>query len=244
MIKVITSKDNTRVKYAASLQNSKYRKINHQFLCEGYKALEMALDMGLVYEVFTLKEIPELSDDITQYVVSEDLLKKISFSVNPEGIVFIANEPNYSFDDSFQKVVYLDDVQDPGNLGTIIRTALAFDFDAVVLSKNCVSPYNDKVVASTKGAIFKLPIIVSSLEEIKNNKKVIVTALASDAVSLSELEVKEPFILVLGNEAHGVKEETIKMADVVVKIPISNAIDSINVAIAGGILMHHLSNIE
>lgn len=244
MINKIHSKDNARLKHASSLLKSKYRKEHHEFLAEGFKALEMAIEMKLVKEIFTLEVIPYIDEDIVQNIVSLDLLNKITFSQHPEGVVFIAKEPDYKYNDEYQKIVYLDGVQDPGNLGTIIRTALAFNFDTVILSNDCVSPFNEKVVAATKGAIFKMPIFYSSLEEIKSNKTVIVSSLGENSQNLNEVDVKKPYVLVLGNEAHGVKPETLALADIICKIPISDQIESINVAVAGGILMHFLANIK
>ena len=134
MIKYITSKDNNKIKHAASLKDSKYRKDYKEFLAEGKKSLEMALKVGCIKEIFTISPLENLPEDLTQYVVSNDLLKKISSNVCPEGIVFVCNiverKPK-----RMNKVVYLDKVSDPGNIGTIIRTALAFDYDAVILSE-------------------------------------------------------------------------------------------------------------
>ena len=130
-------------------------------------------------------------------------------------------------------------MSDPGNVGTIIRTALAFSYDAMILSDGCCDPYNEKVVSASKGAIFQLPILHGKLGEFSSGKKVIVSALNDKAVDLNDLEIKDPFILVLGNEAAGVKQEIIDSADIVTKIQISN-IDSLNVAVAAGILMNKL----
>ena len=154
MIKVITSKDNPRVKYALSLKESKARKENHQFLAESFKTLEMALATNLVREVFALEWL-ELPEDVTLNLVSEDILKKLSSSKNPEGVVFIADMKEKE-DKKYNKILYLDEINDPGNLGTLIRTALAFSYDAVITSKNSVSFYNEKVIAASKGAIFKI----------------------------------------------------------------------------------------
>ena len=238
MIKYITSKDNNKIKHANSLKESKYRKEYQEFLSEGKKTLEMALKAGCVKEIFTTKEINKIPEDIVQYIVSEDLLKKISSTVNPEGVVFV-NKIYQRKAKRMDKVVYLDKVSDPGNVGTIIRTALAFDYDAVILSNGCCDPYNEKVVAASKGAIFSLPIISGNLEEFKEGRKVIVSALNEKAVDIRELKKPESFILVVGNEANGVSKDILEKADIVTKIEIKN-IDSLNVAIATGILMDHL----
>ena len=238
MIKYIDSKQNNKIKHAASLKESKYRKEYKEFLTEGKKALDLAVFCGNVKEIFTLKEIPNIPQDVTQYIVKKDLLDKIALSGSPEGIVFVSQiverKPK-----TLNKVVYLDRVSDPGNVGTIIRTALAFSYDAIILSDGCCDPYNEKVVSASKGAIFQLPILHGELDEFSSGKKVIVSALNDKAIDLNNLEVKDPFILVLGNEAAGVKQEIIDSADIVTKIQISN-IDSLNVAVAAGILMNKL----
>ena len=138
-----------------------------------------------------------------------------------------------------KKVVYLDKVNDPGNIGTIIRTALAFDYDAVILSEGCCDCYNEKVVSATKGALFSLPILHGDLAEFKQGKKVIVSALSDKAIDLKDLKRPDSFILVVGNEANGVSQEILKQADIIAKISIQN-IDSLNVGVAAGIFMNHL----
>lgn len=236
MIKVITSKDNPRVKYAISLKESKNRKANHEFLCESKKSLEMALSQGLVKEVFTLEYL-ELPEDIKQNLVSEDVLKKIAYSVTPE-VVFIASEISIK-PNKFDKLVYLDHVSDPGNLGTLLRSALALGYDAVILSKDCVSIYNEKVIAASKGAIFSLPIIVDEISNYKDHQ-IIVSALTHNAIDINGVKPNDKFILVLGNESRGVSKEILCTADLIVKIPMKD-IDSLNVAVAGGILMYELN---
>ena len=237
MIKEITSKENNKIKHASSLKEAKYRKEYKEFLCEGKKALEMALKSGNVKEIFTVEEIKNVPSDITQYLVSYDLLKKLSSVKNPEGVIAVCNIVNRR-PKRLNKIVYLDHVSDPGNVGTIIRTAYAFDYDAVVLSEGSCDPYNEKVVAASKGAIFGMPILFEDINELRKDKTVIVSALNEKAKRMEEVEVNKPFILVVGNEANGVSKELIKSADVITKIEIKN-IDSLNVAIAAGILMNY-----
>ena len=237
MIKVITSKDNPRVKFAYSLKENKYRKQNQMFLAETFKSLEMALLHHQVVEVFTTKWI-DLSEDIPQNLVSEEVLKKLSSNVNPEGVVFIAKMKEYK-NEQYRKILYLDGVSDPGNVGTLIRTALAFNYDAVFLSEDSCSVYNEKVVNSTKGAIFAIPVFEKDIKEIIDGHQTIVSTLDKDSVDLNDFNVPDKFILVLGNESHGVRKEVVKFANQKVKINIQN-IDSLNVAVAGGILMNKI----
>ena len=238
MISYINSRTNQKVVHASKLKDKKSIKEFQEFLIEGRKALELALEAGLVEAVFTLKEL-EIPEDIPQYIVSEEIIDKISFSKNPEGVVAVVKTLEEKAPAKMDKVVYLDNIQDPGNMGTIIRTALALNYDAIILSENCVSIYNPKVVTATKGAMFLIPILSGSILDFKNDRTVITSTLNEKSISLDELEKPKSFILVLGNEAHGVSEEIIANSDVFVKIPIAN-IDSLNVAVAGAIMMYHL----
>ena len=236
MIKVITSKNNERVKFACSLKENKNRKIHKMFLAETFKSLEMALANHQVVEVFATEWI-NLEEEIPLNLVSEDILKKLSSNVNPEGVVFIAKMNEYHGD--YHKILYLDHIQDPGNMGTLIRTALAFSYDAVVASKESVSFYNEKVINSSKGAIFAIPVLEEDLSKYKGSHQIIVTSLSDKSVSLDDVKVKGDFVLVLGSESHGVSKSSMDLAGIQVKIPMDN-IDSLNVAVAGGILMYKI----
>lgn len=237
MLKVITSRNNERVKFAYSLKENSNRKKYQMFLAETFKSLEMAVKNNVVVEVFTLKYL-DLPESIPQNLVSEDVLKKLSSNVNPEGVVFIAKMEECKVSDP-HKILYLDEINDPGNMGTLLRTALAFSYDLVVLSDKCVSIYNEKVVNSSKGAIFQIPVTKGKLKDYKGTHQILVSNLSKNAVPLQEIEVPDKFVLVLGNESRGVSKDIRKLADKEVIIPISN-IDSLNVAVAGGILMNKI----
>ena len=238
MIKYIESKENNKIKHACSLKESKYRNEYREFLAEGLKSLDMALKSGCVKEIFTVSPIKNIDESITQYVIKEDLLRKIAFTKNPEGVVFVCNMVDRK-PKRMNKVVYLDKVSDPGNVGTIIRTALAFSYDAIIFSEGSCDPYNEKVVAASKGALFVMPLLKGEIEEFKKDHEIIVSALSDKAVDINNLETPKSFILVVGNEANGVSSEVMKQASIVTKINIAN-IDSLNVAVATGILMDHL----
>ena len=238
MISYINSRTNQKVVDAAKLKNKNAIKENGLFLVEGIKSLTLAIKSGLVKEVFTLKPL-EIDESIPQYIVSEMIIDKISSNQNPEGVIGVCHILDNIAPNKMKKVVYLDNIQDPGNMGTIIRTALAFNYDAIICSNDCVSIYNPKVVSASKGAIFLIPIIYGELKDYKKDHVVIASTLNSQSIELNQLEKPESFILVLGNEAHGISKEVIYNSDVFVKIDIDN-IDSLNVAIAGAILMHYL----
>lgn len=237
MIKVITSKNNDKIKYATSLRDNKNRKKEGKFIGEGKKALELALQAGLVQEVFTYETLL-IDEDIPQYLVNEEVMKKLSSSVNPEGVVFIANVPSFK-KDKFNKILFLDSINDPGNLGTLIRTALAFGYDAVVTSSDSVSIYNEKALAACKGANYLIPVFQDDLVSYKDSYQIIVSTLKDESVDVDAVKVDEKFVVVLGNEAHGVSKKSEELADIFVKIPIAN-INSLNVAVAGGILMYKI----
>ena len=237
MIKEILSKSNSKIKYIASLQLPKYRKEYNRFLAEGYKALEMALKTNLVKDVFSLKPIANLPEEITNYIVSEEIMDKISSTKSPEGVVFLCDIPTYN-QVKGDKIIYLDRVSDPGNAGTIIRTALAFGYDAVIFSNDSVDIYNEKVISATKGAIFEIPVFKKDIEEINKGYQVISSTLSPKSVSLENSKANKPFILVLGNESHGVSQRVVDLSDLLVKIPM-NVMDSLNVSVAAGILMYY-----
>ena len=235
----ITSKNNQKIKDAASLRLKKTRQEKNLFLMEGLKNLEMALKYGNVKTIFTSIGLPKLGQEIETYKVNDEIIRKIASSENPEGVVFVCEnlKPRKDKKD-YKKIVYLDHINDPGNLGTIIRTAVAFNYDAVVLSKGTVDLYNEKVLAATKGAIFAIDVFYDDLTNFSNRK--IVSTLNEKSVPLNDLAKYDNFILVLGNESHGVSEEICALADEFVKIEMSDNIDSLNVAVAAGILMNHL----
>lgn len=239
MIQTITSKDNLKVKHACSLHQNKYRNEYQEFLVEGIKSIELGLEKHLIEAVFSLNELRDFPSDIPQYIVSENILNKISSTQNPEGVIAVAKMPSFK-KEGFKRVVYLDQINDPGNLGTIIRTALAFCYDAVILSKNTVSPYNEKAIAASKGAIFKIPVFFDDLKTYFDDQKIIVTALSDDSVSLKSVKKPDKFIVVLGNEANGVSEKIIEKAHIKIKIDMDN-IDSLNVGVAGGIVLYTLA---
>jgi TrmH family RNA methyltransferase len=238
MIKTITSRENLSVKNAFYLKTNKGRNEKSQFLCEGKKSLELALKSHLVTDVFTLEELQNIPETVNQYLVTPEIIDKIAFSAHPEGVVFVSNFLPMTKPATIERAVYLDNIADPGNMGTIIRTSLALGYDAIILASECVSIYNEKVIAASKGAIFLLPIYEDDLSAYKGSHKIIASVLSDDSLLLDEVQINEPFILVFGNEAHGISQKVNELADIKVTIPMKD-IDSLNVSVAAGILMYH-----
>lgn len=236
MIKEIKSRQNDKIKALGKISNK-----DKLFLVEGFHMLEMALESKLVKEIYAIEKV-NAPDDIPQYIVTKEIMEKISSMKSPQGVVALCEKPKASNTIS-DKVLYLDGVSDPGNLGTILRTALAFSYNTVILSSKCCSVYNEKVVQSSQGSIFKLNIIENGLEkldELKSQKYQIIATEIKGSIPLEKVVANKKHILVLGNEAHGVSKEVLKLADVRVRIEIKD-IESLNVGIAGGISMFHLS---
>ena len=235
----ILSKNNQKIKDACALRLKKVRQEKGLFLMEGIKNLDMALKFGVVKQIFTKIGLPKINQDIECYKVNDEVLRKLANSENPEGIVFVCEQLKPRKDKaSYRKIIYLDNINDPGNLGTILRTAVAFNYDAVILSKSSVDIYNEKVVAASKGALFLVDAYYDDIDNYASGRQVIVSAL-DDAMPLSSCPKEDNFVLILGNESHGVSPEIIKKANKVVKIEMNDAIDSLNVAIAAGILMNY-----
>ena len=235
----ILSKNNQKIKDACALKLKKVRQEKGLFLMEGIKNLDLALTHGNVKTIFTSIGLPKIGKDIETYKVNDEVLRKLAVSENPEGVVFICEmlKPKKDKKD-YHKIVYLDQINDPGNLGTILRTAVAFNYDAVVLSKGSVDLYNEKVIAASKGAIFLIDAFVGDIGDYKD-KQIIVSTLDENSIPLNECKKPNDFVLVLGNESHGVSEPIIKTANQLVKIEMNNVIDSLNVAMAGAILMNY-----
>ena len=242
MIINISSKQNTKIKEIGKLiSDNSYRKERKEFVIEGFHLLEMALEDKLVKAIFSLEPIKNIDEKITNYIVSEDILKKISTQKNPQGVVAICSMRKEK-EISHNNVLYLDEVSDPGNLGTLLRTALAFSFKDVILSKGSVSLYNEKTISSSQGAIFRLNIISGdeqNLIDLKEKGYKILATEIKGSVELKNIKKSDKQVLILGNEAHGVNEKILNLADERIRIDI-NEIESLNVAICGAIMMHYL----
>jgi TrmH family RNA methyltransferase len=231
---MITSPSNATIKRFAKLHQKKYREKESLMIIEGPHLVDIARFKGLIHTVFTLDE----STESNTVQVSEMVMKKLTKTNHVPPIAAVAKIPKRHTVSS--KVLILEHVQDPGNVGTLIRTALAFGFGTVVLDQSA-DPYSAKVLRSTQGAIFDITLLEMSVMDFKNTypkHTVIGTDLNGQSTGKKPVE---PYALILGNEGQGMKESTQKQCNVLLKIPIKN-IDSLNVGIAGGILMHALAN--
>lgn len=181
-----------------------------------------------------------------QYLVTEEILKKLSSGKSPARMIGVAKMKEELPDDG-NFVLYLDDVQDPGNVGTIFRTALAFNFKTIYVSNKSAYKYNSKVIQASQGSIFDLNIKNGSKEsllKLKNDGyQVISTALNSKTIKLGDFKFKKSgkYVIILGNEGNGVNKELIELSNACVKINIVD-VESLNVAVAGAIIMNEIFN--
>lgn len=223
------------------------KKSGDYFLAEGFHMVEMALENGYVLSLFSTSPSC-LSPSIPSYLVSEEVLSKLASAKSPEGVVALCKKKEKTLSKE-GPLLYLDRVQDPGNVGTLLRSALSFGFLDVLCSKGTASPYAQKALMASQGALFKLRVVqsfeASSLLDVQELKKQGYFLLSTDlkgADPLSRLDLKaipSPFALILGNEGQGVSKEINELADKRLKIEM-DGIDSLNVGVAGGILMYHL----
>ncbi len=238
-MEVISSLQNERIKNASKLLQKKYRDIEGKFLVEGEHLVEEAYKEGVLLELFQCDGMKEYYDIPTTYV-TYDVIKKLSNTMNPQKVIGIAKK----FEDREigKKVLLLDDIQDPGNLGTIIRSSLAFHIDTIILSMNTVDLYNDKVLRSSEGMIFHMNILRKNIKDIveklqSNGYKVFGTRV-NGGEHVDKINVPEKFAIIMGNEGNGVHEELLDMCDHYLYIPMNKDVESLNVAVATSIILY------
>ena len=244
---IITSKANSVVKNAKKLHQKKYRK--SAYLIEGWHLFEETVQAGVTIEkIFALESYRDQLAAFPQTVwVSEDILLDLADSQTPQGIVAVVQKEEVGQVDFSQgKFLFLEDVQDPGNVGTIIRTADAAGFTGVIVSNKSADIYSLKTLRSMQGSHFHLPIYrMSSQALLKETKEaavpVLATTLSKDSVDYRELPSIENFVLVMGNEGQGISPLMAESADQLVHISMKGQAESLNVAVAAGILIFHLS---
>ena len=231
---MITSVQNAKIKELEKLNNAKYRNEAGLFLVEGPHLVSEARNLGLLVEAYSLED----KDEYTQ--VSDNVMRKICNTKTPVSEVGVVKIPsNKGLSD---KVLILDTIQDPGNMGTIMRSARAFDFKTIILSDGCVDIYNDKVIRSSQGAIFKLNFIKGNLLDIiptLEGYDVYGTDVVN-GISIKEVNKNKKIAVVMGNEGNGVSKEVRKILKKNIYIPL-NETESLNVGVAASIIMYELN---
>ncbi|MCR5741420.1 MAG: RNA methyltransferase [Gammaproteobacteria bacterium] len=234
-MKIINSKDNKEIKYLLKIYtDKKFRYSEKAFIVEGYNLVNEALKAKIVKNIYLLKEDDRYPDST---IITKELMNKICDSITPQGIIALC-EMKLN-DKKGDKILYLDNLQDPANLGALMRSARAFDFDTIILN-NSVDIFNPKTLRSSEGNIFNLNFIK---EDIMSLKKDGYTILGTNMNSekLEEFNLKmDKIVLILGNEGNGVNKELLDLCDHIITISMSRLTESLNVAVAGAIIMHHL----
>lgn len=241
---LITSKNNEIIKEVRKLKEKKYRK--NRFVIEGIKILKEAIAEKENIELIIIKEGTKLDIDITKYKnieVTEKIFNTLTDVVSPQGVLsVIRKDNNKNIDFNADYIVILDDLQDPGNMGTIIRTLDSANIKQLIVSKNTVDAYSSKVVRSTMGSIFRVNVIevenlLDTLNELKQNKFEIITTSLKAKKSIYEVDYNKK-VVVIGNEANGVNEEIENNSDYKVKIPMLGKTESLNASVAAGIMIY------
>ncbi len=238
---LITSKDNNRIKQIRKLLNKKYSLEKGLFVVEGENLVGEAIKNNLLVDLFVLVG-NECKYNFKYDEVTYDVMRSISNLKSTPRILGIAKIKESK--EIGNRIIILDDIQDPGNAGTIIRNAVAFGVDTVIFSKTSVSPFNEKTLRSTGGMIFNINIIIDDLSNIisnikDKNIKVIGTSL-NTSKSLETLEKMDNFAIIFGNEGNGVSKEILQLCDEVIKISMSNKCESLNVSVSSGIILYNL----
>lgn len=254
-MQIITSKDNEIIKNIRKLKDKKYRDIDKKFIIEGIKLIKEAIEEKSPIDTIVVCEEcmkegivdQKLLYEVAKYnciYVSEKVFQNISEVNNPQGILAVINKEvkENEIDLTEDIILVLDGIQDPGNLGTIIRTADSVGLKQIIISKDTVDCFNPKVVRSTMGAIFRVKIIevediVKTLTNLKKNKyEILVTSLQTEN-NIYDIDLKK-HVIVIGNEANGVSEEVRKVATVQAKIPMLGKTESLNASVATGVILY------
>ena len=240
-MEIITSTQNERIKELNKLNEKKYRDESNLFLVEGDHLVNEAYKTNQLIEILVTPEYKDNIDIKTTYI-SDDVMKKLSMLKSPTNIIGICKKfKPLSYG---KRLILLDNIQDPGNLGTIIRSAASFNFDTVILGDTTVDLYNDKVIRASEGMLFNVDVIRCNLNnlinELKENNYTIYTTDVNGGNIISEVEFKDKFAIIIGSEGAGVGNIR-ELADEKIYIPMNKKCESLNASVAASIIMYEVS---
>ena len=234
-----TSINNEKIKKIKKLKEKKYRDEEDMFLVEGKHLTTEAYNNGYLLELL----VPENSDyklDVKTNEISENIIKYLSDLKTSTGIFGICKKKKMKLKEG--KILVLDSVQDPGNIGTIIRSSVAFNVDTIVINEKCADIYSDKVIRASQGMIFSSNIIKENLKEfikkVKKTHKIYVTKV-DGGKPLKDIEKLKNFVIIMGSEGSGVSKELLNTADEYLYIPMNKKCESLNVAVATSIILYN-----
>jgi len=250
----ITSTDNQLIKKVTSLHEKKYREESGLFIIEGYKSVCEALKSKLkIQNIFVSEDIDKdlsLFPDELLFAVPEKIMKKISTTTTPTEVLAVAHQPKFALKDFFKDknplIVLLENIKDPGNLGTIIRTAKACSVSGIILAGDCVDIYNTKTVRASSGSAWRVPTVkIADEKMIKSaiNKEKTCTFYATsvkknNTVSFFKADFKKPSVIMFGSEADGLSDALLSQADKIITIPMNNEVESLNLSISTGVILY------
>lgn len=240
---LITSLSNSKIKDINKLKERKYRNSTNTFLVEGINLVVEANKAGLLKEIFVL-EGKNIDIDINTTYVTKEVMKKISSTDSIPVVVGVSIKKQEM--PLGNRLLILDNIQDPGNLGTMIRSSKAFNIDTIILSPTTVDMYNPKVLRSTEGMIFHTNIIVRELDSfIKNLKKEsykIYGTKVDKGVNVRDITIASCYALVIGNEGKGVSDSISSLCDEYLYIKTNSEVESLNAAVAGSIILYEMDD--
>lgn len=253
----IESRENSLIKRLVRLSNDrKFRKEMQEMVCEGEKMLGEALSSGMDIHDILVAEDAELDTALLRqaegqgaklYICPSSLLGKVSNVKTPQGVVFSCERPVAELRvlQDAKRLMVLEGLQDPGNLGTIIRTADAFALDGIILCEGCVDPTSPKVVRATMGAAFRMPIAAASLEQTvaflrEQNMPLYAAALSESSVPLTHVDLTRAAVMI-GNEGRGITKKAAALCTQQIIIPMDGRAESLNASVAASIIMYEMS---
>ena len=236
-----SSVDNSKIKDLKKLQIKKHRDKKNSFLIEGKHLVLEAYKTNYLKELL-LEENELFPLDVETNYMTNNVMNYLSELETPNNIIGICNKKEGKLQGN--KIVYLDYIQDPGNLGTIIRSCVAFNIDTLILSKNCVDMYNSKVIRASQGMIFHLNIIIEDVENVvpklKDEGYKIYGTNVMYGKSLKSIEKSDKFVIIMGNEGNGMSEVSKELCDEFIYIDMNSCCESLNVGVATSIILYEL----
>ena len=255
----IESKENPLIRRLSRLASErKYRRTQGEMVCEGEKMLREALSSGVVVREVVVSDQKEFDPALLEQAeqqgarltqVPDKLLRLLSNVETPQGLVFVCAQPVFGLDtlEGAQRLLVLDGLQDPGNLGAILRTADAFALDGIILCEGCVDPASPKVVRATMGAAFRIPVVSAPLADTaqwlrERSIPLYATALSDSSVPLTQVDLRRAAVII-GNEGRGVSQNGLTLSEKQLIIPMMGRAESLNASIAASIVMYEMSRL-
>ena len=243
---VITSLNNKHIKEILKLKEKKYRDLKGLFVVETLHLVEEAMKKNNVLEIIACDGFEyNIFNEVNTIVVTKEIMMKLSSTESNPRIIGIVkkNVDNNSYGN---KLLILDNIQDPGNLGAIVRSAVAFNFDTIILSNDCVDLYNSKVIRASQGMMFHINIIrrdiIEFIFDIKKDNYVIYSTNVNGGINVRDISISSKFAFIIGNEGNGVRDEVNKMCDKFLYIDMNKDCESLNASVAASIIMYELNN--